>query len=163
MKHPFPSKEGSMDRARLVAIARELFQQHGLDARGWRLEFRNYAHRLGTCCSRRRIIALNAFYADKNAEAVVVDTLLHEIAHVLVGPAHGHGPVWKAMAQKLGCIPKACSKTGLVLRPGKWQASCPSCAQQFHKYRRPKKVRYFCPSCGKERGRLVFTVQTVSQ
>jgi predicted SprT family Zn-dependent metalloprotease len=152
-----------MDRATLIAIAEELFKQHGLDVRGWRLEFRTYAHRLGSCCSRKRTVALNAFYADRNTEAHVLDTLLHEIAHALVGPSLGHGPVWKAMASKLGCVPKASSKTGLVLPPGNWQASCPSCARKFHKYRRPKRVGYYCPACGKEQGQLVFTVQNVNQ
>lgn len=153
-----------MDRARLIAIAGELFKQHGLDACGWRLEFRNYGHRLGSCCSRRRIIALDAFYADQNTEFNVFDTLLHECAHALVGPYHGHGPIWKAMARKLGCIPKACGKMGILIRPGKYQATCPTCARQFHKYRRPKYVTaYYCPSCGPENGRLVFAVQVVSE
>jgi hypothetical protein len=67
------------------------------------------------------------------------------------------------MARKLGCIPKACSKVGVLVRPGKWQASCPTCARQFHKYRRPKYVAgYYCPSCGKERGQLQFTAHVVS-
>ena len=105
-----------MDRSKLIAVAGELFEQHGLTARGWRLTFRNYAHRLGSCCSRKRIIALNSFYVENNGETPVLDTLLHEIAHALVGPALGHSPVWKAMARKLGCIPRACSKTGLTLR-----------------------------------------------
>ena len=151
-----------MDRGRLIAVAAELFQLHGLDAGGWRLEFRRFGHRLGGCCSRRRIIALNDYYADNNDERPVLDTLLHEIAHALVGSAAGHGPVWQAMARKLGCIPKECSKTGLTLRPGKYQATCPTCARPFYKYRRPKYVLgYYCPSCGEERGRLLFTAQAV--
>ena len=152
-----------MDRGRLIAVAAELLHRHGLDVRGWRLEFRRYGHRLGSCCSRKRVIALNDYYAENNGEGPVLDTLLHEIAHALVGPALGNGPVWKAMARKLGCIPKACSKTGLTLRLGNYQATCPTCAHQFHKYRRPKPVRYYCPSCGKERGRLVFAPQTVGE
>jgi predicted SprT family Zn-dependent metalloprotease len=151
-----------MDRAKLVTIAAELFNLHGLDGRGCRLQFRNYGHRLGSCCSRRRVIALNAFYADNNDELHVLDTLLHETAHALVGPYHGHGPVWQAMARKLGCIPKACWKTGVLIRPGKWQAWCPTCARQFFRYRKPRyTLGYYCPTCGKEDGRLVFTAQAV--
>lgn len=153
-----------MDRARLVFIAGELFKQHGLDVRGWLLEFRNYGHRLGSCCSSKKIIALNDFYADHNTESNVLNTLHHEVAHALVGPSHGHGPIWKAMARKLGCIPKACGKMGVIIRPGKYQATCPSCGRPFHKYRRPKYVLgYYCPACGKEKGQLVFTVQAVSE
>ena len=146
-----------MDRSRLIAVAAELFEQHGLAARGWLLEFRSYAHRLGCCSSRKRVIALNDYYAENNTEPPVIDTLLHEIAHALVGASHGHGPIWKAMARKLGCTPEACSKKGVLIRPGNYQATCPTCRRWFYKYRRPKYVvGYYCPSCGKERGRLVF-------
>ena len=69
-----------MDRSRLIAVAAELFEQHGLTVRGWRLTFRNYAHRLGSCCSRKRIIALNDYYSENNDEKPVLDTLLHEIS-----------------------------------------------------------------------------------
>jgi predicted SprT family Zn-dependent metalloprotease len=149
-----------MDRAKLVSIAGELFKEHGLDARGWRLEFRRFGHLLGRCCSRRRIIAISDFYADENTEANVLDTLLHEIAHALVGPSHGHGPIWKAMAKELGCLPN--SKTGIVIRPGRYQATCPTCGSVFHKYRKPRhSLGYYCPSCGKEEGRLAFSVQEV--
>jgi hypothetical protein len=34
------------------------------------------------------------------------------------------------MVRKLGCVPKACSKTGLTLRPGMWQAYRQSCTRQ---------------------------------
>jgi len=149
-----------MDRDKLVAIAGELFKQHGLDVQGWRLEFRNYGQRFGWCCSRRLVIALDTFYAKNNDEKLVLDTLTHEVAHALVGPIHGHGPIWKAMAMRLGCIPSACGNPEVVLRPGKWQASCPTCSRRFHKFRRPKYVTgYYCPSCGEGNGKLVFSVQ----
>ena len=149
-----------MDRDKLVAIAGQLFEQHGLTSRGWRLEFRNYADRLGCCCSKHSTIALNAYYVEHNEEAMVIDTLLHEIAHALVGSCLAHGPEWKAMAMRLGCFPRACSQTDVVMRPGKWQASCPTCARLFHKHRRPKYVTgYYCPSCGDKNGKLAFTVQ----
>ena len=146
-----------MDRIKLVGIANKLFEQHGLTDFGWRLEFRNYGHRIGCCYSGHRIIALDAFYADNNSEANVLDTLLHEIAHALVGAHHRHGPMWKAMALRLGCIPKACSKTDILVRPGKYQAICPTCARPFHKYRKPTHFTgYHCPYCGEQNGQLTF-------
>ena len=150
-----------MDKDKVITVAAELFHLHGLDDRGWGLEFRNFAHRLGGCSSQHKIIAINTYYAENNDESVVLDTLVHEVAHALVGPARGHDPVWKAMALKLGCIPKACGKNSVNIRPGKWQASCPSCSHQFHKYRTPKFILgYYCPKCGKEAGRLAFTLQS---
>ena len=149
-----------MDRTRLVGIAGELFQNHGLDVRGWRLEFKPLGHRIGWCCSRRLVIVINDYYADHNDQMLVMDTLLHEAAHAIVGPVHQHNGIWKEMALRLGCAPTACSKIDVVLRPGKWRASCPSCALQFEKYRRPKYIAgYYCPKCGKDKGKLVFIAQ----
>jgi len=156
---PLQTKGVVMDRAKLVSIAGELFTQHGLTARGWRLEFRTYGQRLGYCCSRKQIIALDAFYAENNDDAIVLDTLLHEIAHALVGPWHGHGQVWKAMARRLGCVPKACGNDDVILRPGKYQAICPGCGRQFNMYRKPLFAGgYHCPACGEDQGKLVFQV-----
>jgi len=39
----------------------------------------------------------------------LTDTILHEIAHALAGPAAKHGPAWKAIARRLGATPKSCA------------------------------------------------------
>ena len=41
-------------------------------------------------------------------DADIDDTLLHEIAHALVGKAHGHDQVWQAKAVALGCSGRRC-------------------------------------------------------
>lgn len=155
-----------MDRDALLQTAVKLFVRHGLA--GWSIAFRNFGHRLGCCLYRRKTIVLNAFYVAHNDESQVIDTLLHEIAHALT-PGHRHGPVWKAMAQRLGATPRACSKLGVVLRPGKYRAVCPNCGRTYDKYRKPRYkchstavTPYYCPkrSCGKKNGRLVFRIYT---
>jgi hypothetical protein len=47
MKHPLLV----MNKGKLLFVARELFQQHGLTEQGWTFGFRNYAHRLGWSAS----------------------------------------------------------------------------------------------------------------
>ena len=37
------------------------------------------------------------------------DTLLHEIAHAIVGPGHGHDALWQTAARRIGCTEKRCS------------------------------------------------------
>ena len=37
------------------------------------------------------------------------DTLLHEIAHAIVGPGHGHDALWQTAARRIGCTAKRCS------------------------------------------------------
>ena len=37
----------------------------------------------------------------------MTDTILHEIAHAIAGANAGHGPVWKAVAKRIGAAPRA--------------------------------------------------------
>lgn len=51
------------------------------------------------------------------------DTLLHEMAHIEAWLEHehgGHGPVWKRIAQRVGCEPRASTTRPLArrARPG---------------------------------------------
>lgn len=40
---------------------------------------------------------------EENSLEEFKNTIIHEVAHVLVGNAHGHDATWRAMALKLGC------------------------------------------------------------
>lgn len=126
---------------------------------GWKFALRRHTgHRLGACDYRNTIIVVNAFYAAHNSEDVVLDTLLHEVAHALT-PGHKHDAVWRTMAEKLGCQPDRL-KTNIVRQPGRYKAVCPTCQRVFYKYRKPKYIQgYYCPECGKEHGRLNFLDQ----
>ena len=57
-------------------------------------------------------IALNLDLMIRGNEKHFLDTLLHEMAHVEAWVLHGHrdhGPVWRCIAQRVGCEPNACS------------------------------------------------------
>ena len=147
-----------MDQNDVRKLAHDLMAKFGLH--GWTFEFRNFKGRLGQCKTGRvagtGVISLSEFFVLNNEEWKVVDTILHEIAHALVGPHHGHGPLWKAKAQELGCIPEACSKQAQMPQ-GRYQATCRSCNHLYHLHRRPSSNRkYWCRRCGKEQGRLKF-------
>lgn len=85
---------------------------------GWKFALRRHTgHRLGACDYRNTLLVVNAFYAAHNSEDVVLDTLLHEVAHALT-PGHKHDAVWRTMAEKLGCQPNRL-KTNIVRQPGR--------------------------------------------
>lgn len=42
----------------------------------------------------------------KDHEEDIKDTVLHEIAHAIVGGRHHHDCVWKACCNKMGCKPQ---------------------------------------------------------
>ncbi|MGK5091591.1 SprT-like domain-containing protein [Deltaproteobacteria bacterium TL4] len=91
---------------RVIHEAEWLLHQHGLWKRGWRFEFDRAKKRAGKCSFNRKIITLSKAFALKAPDAEVLDTLLHEMAHALVGAQHGHDAVWRAKALSIGCNAK---------------------------------------------------------
>jgi predicted SprT family Zn-dependent metalloprotease len=135
-----------MDLEQLEAIARQELKMHGLH--GWTFGLSNTKRRLGVCKYRQKRIEIAEYYARNSPEASVLDTLLHEIAHALAGPAAGHGPKWKAIAIRLGATPRACESSGqAVVEPGDWQATCPTCGKTFYLYRRPRSLTGYRCKC----------------
>jgi hypothetical protein len=68
---------------------------------GWSFQFDHATTRAGCCNYQTRVISLAQAYARSAADEAIDDTLLHEIAHALVGKAHGHDQVWQAQAVAL--------------------------------------------------------------
>ena len=61
----------------------------------WSFEFNRRKRSLGLCFHHRKAVELSLHLVEHNGPEEVLDTLLHEIAHALVGPRHGHDAVWK--------------------------------------------------------------------
>ena len=88
-----------------ATLARNLMDTHGLN--DWTLAFVESRRRLGDCSYNHRLIRIARHHAIEHAEADIRDTVLHEIAHALAGHAAGHGPIWKAIARRIGATPRA--------------------------------------------------------
>ncbi|HEY9676826.1 MAG TPA: SprT-like domain-containing protein [Drouetiella sp.] len=135
-------------------LAYQLLQEHGLD--NWTYETNNRKRTLGLCFSQYKRIELSVHFIENNRPEVVRDTLLHEIAHAIVGSEQGHNAVWQEMAEQLGCTPKRKSATA-VMPPGPWQATCRGCNRLFSKHRKPKYISgNSCALCGPKLGRLFY-------
>lgn len=67
-------------------------------------------------------IAINIDLMAAGSEQQLRDTLLHEMAHVeawLEYGDRGHGPDWRRIARRFGCVPRACTAAPVALRqPG---------------------------------------------
>lgn len=149
-----------MDIHEASELAQQLIGRHGLD--GWTFKLNNARRQLGVCREHLKRIELSRHYVFCNPREHVTDTILHEIAHALVGTNHGHDEVWKAMCVSLGCMPKSCEKD-VVMPDGAWRAHCPSCQKTYAQHRRPKYFRsLYCRKCGPEKGRLRFSNNRVS-
>lgn len=87
----------------------------------------------------------------------MLDTILHEVAHALVGPGHGHDEVWKATCLEVGARPERCYGEEVEMPKGRWRATCGGCGREHDRHRRPKRpAGWHCRACGKERGVLVW-------
>lgn len=127
------------------ALALELMKQHGLEF--WHFEFDNAKCRFGICRHKRRTIGLSRNLVLLNNKEQVKDTILHEIAHALVGPGYGHSWVWRQKALEIGCDGERCYSNDKV-NPvvGRLIAKCPNCNHQYYKHRTPKR-KLACGKC----------------
>ena len=125
--------------ARRLAVG--LMRRHGLT--GWRLVFDNAKTRAGICRAAPREIGLSRVLTALHSEAEVTETILHEIAHALVGPAHGHDAVWRERALAIGSNAKRCVPSTAPKVAGPWVGVCPS-GHRTTRHRQPTRVQ----SCG---------------
>jgi len=107
----------------IAALTRELLDRHGL--RDWSFTFGRSKTRLGSCEFGRRLITLSSHLVQLNGLREIKDTILHEIAHALVGPRHGHDTTWRAKCREIGAKPQRCS-TQAIMPPveRRWVARC---------------------------------------
>ena len=141
--------------AQVRRLARELLVAHGLA--DWHFGFNRRKTAMGLCLFDSRTILLSVYFVQLNDDEVIRDTLLHEIAHALVGPGHGHDDVWKRKCLEIGAKPERLSYE-VNMPPGRWRAVCGGCGMQHHKHRKPKHmIGWYCRNCGRERGRLVWS------
>jgi predicted SprT family Zn-dependent metalloprotease len=110
----------------IKALALSYMEEHGLIEEGWKFKWDTAKKRGGVCYHSRKTIGLSKFVAKYRTYEETEDTILHEIAHALVGPGHGHGPVWKAKAREIGAKPERCFESE-DLPDGKYEAVCENC------------------------------------
>jgi len=128
-------------------LAISLMDEHGLLDNRWYFEFDNAKRRFGCCNYTHKRITLSKALVSLNGEARVKNTILHEIAHALVGNKHGHDHVWRMKAREIGCDGERCYSSLEVERPkGNYEAICPICNHKHYKFKRPNLQKK--ASCG---------------
>jgi predicted SprT family Zn-dependent metalloprotease len=129
-----------------VKLANKLMNKHGLSKYGWSLNLDNAKKRFGQCRYRIKQISLSKPLILVNDKDRVKDTILHEIAHALVGPSHGHNSIWKAKCIEVGCAPVRCfTSKNTTLVQGKYKAVCGACGKEHYRYRKlPSDRRVAC-------------------
>lgn len=83
------------------SLAKELLAAHGLSE--WRVVVSADLRASGQCNYTRKVISLKLARIVGGDRDALRNTILHEVAHALAGPAAKHGPVWRATARAIGC------------------------------------------------------------
>ena len=118
-----------------------LMEKHNLE--GWKFQYHNKKRTLGTCVHGRNLIQLSKSWTLIHTEEEVLDTILHEIAHALVGYQHDHDFVWQAKAIEIGANPSR-HYQGENNLEGKYVAICPKCGSKHYSFKLKKRES----SCG---------------
>ena len=130
-----------MEVTRALSTGRRLLREHGLD--DWTIVADRAKTRAGVCRFTRRQIGISAPLTTLHSEEEVLDTILHEIAHALVGPHHGHDAVWRAKAREIGCTGERCVSSDSPRVSGDWTGRCPA-GHEKTRHRAPTRLM----SCG---------------
>lgn len=112
-----------------------LMALHGLQS--WTLTFDHARRRAGMCHYGPRKISVSRHLMALYDEDFVTETLLHEIAHALVGPGAGHGPRWRAMARQIGCSGRRTIGPDAPRPPAPWVGVC-SAGHTLDRFRAPR-------------------------
>lgn len=134
----------TLTNADALRIGRETLNAHGLT--GWEFKLNQSKRNLGVCkyphfnprkwmhtAGRIEI----SVYCVASGMDIFKNTLLHEIAHAIVGHEAGHGPVWKQKAREIGCTGDRCG-TFAVEVPAKYIGTCPACGFKLKQHRELK-------------------------
>lgn len=142
-----------MNSQEALTLARELMNQHSLN--GWNLSLDRATRRFGCTDYGTMTISLSKALVELNEWETVKKTVIHEIAHALVGSRHGHDDIWRAKAISLGHSGSRCySAVDVVTPPMKYVGTCPKCGKQTQKNRRQEVA---CGKCCKAFNGGVFS------
>ena len=120
----------------------------GFKLDNWKIKFQNKYHILATCYhAPAQVIKLSKWYVKSNSSNEISKTLLHEIAHALVGSGLGHGNTWSEKAKEIGIInPSAHRDESTFNRPeSNYTGKC-NCPTKF-KGQKKRKSNGFCSVC----------------
>ncbi len=123
------------------------FQSSGELPAGWVFGFDLATSRAGVCRYAERRIDLSVSYCLAATRAEIEDTVLHEIAHAIVGPRHNHDALWKAKAREIGCAGERCHR--VQHSTPKWIGEC-GCGQQWFRQTLQRRImrNRACAKCG---------------
>jgi predicted SprT family Zn-dependent metalloprotease len=119
-------------------------ETHGLFSKGWSFVWDSAKNRFGQCRYGSKTISMSRKLVELNDEALVRDTILHEIAHALVGPKHNHDWTWRTIAKQIGAKPERCFGNEVASPQPNYIGICQDCGYQGRRYRLTQRTAENC-------------------
>lgn len=94
----------------------ELMAEYGLIGNGWNFKWNKRKTSNGVCSYSDKTIYLSSILTPLRDEKEVLNTIIHEIAHALVGYSHGHNAIWKEKFISMGGDGQRCSSDDTGIR-----------------------------------------------
>lgn len=137
----------------VAVLAEDLLAHHGLYKNGWRFRLDRARQRLGSCDYDSQTITLSRVHIENGNKKEVYDTILHEVAHAIVGPGHGHGPKWQRTAKLLGATPSSHARVSYK-QQYRYVIACGLCKRVLQKRHNAmsasRLATRYCLSCGRD-------------
>ena len=134
------------------ALGNTLLKEHGLTEQGWKFCLDSSKQRVGECRFDEKEIGVSLYYLERSTKAEILDTILHEIAHALLGSGHGHDMEWKLMCLRIGAKPERLAGEEAVssAKPN-YRIKCNNCGWFTDRFRmRRRNYGSRCPRCHTE-------------
>ena len=135
-------------KAQIEGMAHMYMREHGLLDKGWSFGWDAPIGRFGQCNYTRKEITISERFISESDEEII-DVILHEIAHAIVGKKAGHGWEWKHQCRIIGARPERLYES-LETKPPppNYVMKCPSCDRKWYRYRmRKRNFGSRCPDC----------------
>ena len=87
-----------------IQLCNELFQKYKLH--NWKCIVNKDHNEWSACCRHSSKIIELSHYLFRCSDEYILDTILHEVAHAIVGYDAKHGSTWKKIAREIGCSGK---------------------------------------------------------
>jgi predicted SprT family Zn-dependent metalloprotease len=132
---------------------------HHLAGQGWRIGWNTNKSRMGVCKYATKTLEFSSILMKEVSNEEAINTILHEIAHALMGPGHDHSAAWAAQHRAIGGNGKRCwNNPELIAKVAKWVMTCQNCGTKAYRNRLAKGYIYH-PSCGRVKGQMTIQAQ----
>jgi len=133
------------------------FKRHGL--LDWSFKWDKGKRRMGYCSATKNVVSMSIIGYTLRPIEDSINTLLHEIAHALVGCSNGHNRIWKNKCIEIGCSPtRTFNIPAEQMAKPAYGATCGCCGKIHTKYRKTK-GKASCGACQNvynDKYRLIF-------